>query len=115
MQTPVNLEIQGLNASAHLREIIDRNLGKLERLFGRITACHVVIRAPNLHHKNGEQFYVTIRLALPERKDVNVSPAPRSLDKRQTDVAVAVNDAFKRAETQLRRQASRLKAKTGQG
>ena len=115
MQTPVNLEIQGLRASAHLREIIERNLGKLGRLFGRITACHVTVRAPNLHHRNGEEYHVTIRLALADRKDINVSPPPRGLDKRQADVTFAVNDAFKRAESQLRRQVSRLKAKPGQG
>ncbi len=111
MESQVNLEVQGLRASAHLRELIDRNLEKLERFYGRITACHVAIRAPNLHHKKGEGYFVTIRLALPDRKDVIVSPPPRGLDKRQADVTFAVNDAFKRADRQLSHRASRLKGR----
>lgn len=111
MQTPVNLEIQGLNVSAHLRDLIERNLGKLERFYGRITACNVAIRAPNLHHRKGEGYFVTIRLALPDRQDVIVNPPPDGFDRRQADVTFAINDAFKRADRQLRHRASRLKGR----
>jgi hypothetical protein len=34
METPVQLEIQGLRASAYLRALVGRNLEKLERLGG---------------------------------------------------------------------------------
>lgn len=111
METPVNLEIQGLRASAHLRELIDRNLEKLERIYGRVTACHVAIRAPNLHHRKGEGYFVSIRLSLPDRKNVIVNPPPRGLDRRQGDVTFAVNDAFKRAERQLDHRVSRLRTR----
>jgi len=111
MQTPVNLEIQGLAASAHLRDLIDRNLEKLERFYGRITACKIAIRAPDLHHKKGEGYFVTIRLAIPDRQDVIVNPPPDGLDRRQADVTFAINDAFKRADRQLRHHASRLKGR----
>lgn len=111
METPVELEIEGLKPSAHLRQLIDNNIAKLERRYGRITACRVVVRAPNAHHRMGEPYFVTIRIALPDRRDVNVKPPPRALDPRQGDVNFAVDDAFRRADRQLRDQASRLKGR----
>lgn len=109
MQIPPKLEVLGLRPSAHLRELIARNVAKLERRYGRITSCQVMIRAPDRHHRMGEPFAVTIRLALPNRRDVDVKPPPRALDHRQGDLSFAVNDAFKRADRQVREYATRFR------
>lgn len=109
MEIPPKLEVLGLRPSAHLRELIATNIAKLERRYGRITSCQVAIRAPNRHHRMGEPFAVTIRLALPNRKDVDVNPPPRALDHRQGDLSFAVNDAFRRADRRLREYATKLR------
>ncbi len=111
METPLKLEIEGLTPSAHMRKMIDDNMARLERRYGRITACRVAIHGPKAHHKIGEPYSVTIKLALPNRRDVNVKPPRRALDPRQGDVNFAVNDAFRRADRQLRDHASHLKGK----
>ncbi|HVZ68888.1 MAG TPA: HPF/RaiA family ribosome-associated protein [Rhizomicrobium sp.] len=109
METPLQLEIEGLTPSTHLRALIEDNVTKLERHYGRMTACRVAIRAPDAHHKLGEPYFVSVRIALPGRRDVSVKPPPRARDRRQADVMFAVNDAFRRADRQLRVHASKLK------
>jgi cold shock CspA family protein len=111
METPFELEIQGFEPSSHLREQIAAQLSKLERRYGRITACRVAIRAPNAHHKMGEPYFVTVRLALPSHRDVMVKTPPRGMDARQGNLTFAVNDAFRRADRQLRDYVSRMKGR----
>jgi len=111
METPLQLEIEGFRPSAHLRDLIDTNISRLERRYGRITACRAAIRAPNAHHKMGEPYFVSIWLALPNKREVSVKPTPRGVDRRQGDVTFAVNDAFRRADRQLRDHASQMKGR----
>jgi hypothetical protein len=109
MQTPLQLEVEGFDPSIHLREIIDENIAKLERRFGRITAARVAVRAPNGHHKLAEPYFVSIWLSLPDRGEVSVKPPRVALDRRQGDVVFAVGDAFRRADRQLSDYAAKLK------
>jgi len=112
MQEPLKLQIRGVKASAHLREILATNIAKLERRYGRITTCEVNIKRPDRHHRMGEPYAVSVRLALPNRRDVNVSPPPRGIDRRHGEIVFAVNDAFRRADRQLRNHASRLRGES---
>lgn len=109
MKTPLQLETQGFRPSWHLREIILAQIAKLERQFGRMTACRVAIRAPNAHHRNGEPYSVSIWISLPGRRQVNVKPPPKGWDRRQSEPVFATNDAFRRADRQLRDFSKRLR------
>src|SRR6266436_6792688 len=44
MQTPVEIDFQGLKGNDQLRACVMKNISVLEQRFGRITACRVVIR-----------------------------------------------------------------------
>lgn len=98
MESPLQLEVHGIKSTDHVRDIVEKNLSKLEKRYGRATACRVVVRAPNGHHQSGEPFDVTVRIALPAHREVNVD---RGRDERGTDLDFAINDAFKRALRQL--------------
>jgi cold shock CspA family protein len=111
METPLQLEIVGFQPSLHLQHQIETNIARLERRYGRITACRVAIRAPDAHHAKGEPCTVNIRLALPNHRNVSVKLPPKGLDARQADVTFALNDAFRRADRQLADHASRLKGR----
>ncbi len=100
METPLQLELHGLNASDHIRELIGRNLSKIEKRYGRATACRVVVRAPNAHHRNGEPYDIAVRIALPAKREINVGHTAGE-DGRLADLDFAINDAFKRALRQL--------------
>jgi cold shock CspA family protein len=108
MQMPVDIDIQGMKASDALRASILENVAGLERRFGRVTACRVAVRAPSEHHRNGGLYEVTIRLLLPQGREVEIARTPH-VDERHADVSFAVNDAFKRARRRLRDESQRLR------
>jgi cold shock CspA family protein/ribosome-associated translation inhibitor RaiA len=108
METRLHLETHGINLSSHVQDMIGAHLRKLESRFGRITACRVAIRAPGAHHQMGEPYSVSIKVALPGNREVNVGRISHNRDPRQSNIAFAVNDAFRRANRQLRRQAQKL-------
>ena len=100
MQTPVQIDFQGMEAKLEIRSAIAKHIAQLEERFGRVTAGRVVLKAPGGHHRTGGLFEVNIRLALPEGREVNVARTAHE-DERHSDLSFAINDAFKRARRQL--------------
>jgi cold shock CspA family protein len=107
MQTPAEIDFQGMTARPDIQAAIDTQLARLEERFGRVTACRVVLRAPSGHHQTGGLYEVNIRLALPDGREVNVARTPNA-DERYADLAFALNDAFKRARRRLQDHVRRL-------
>jgi cold shock CspA family protein len=107
MQTPVEIDYQGMSARPELQASIEQHVAELEERFGRVTACRVVVKAPGGHHQTGGLFEINIRLALPNGREVNVDRTPQN-DERYADLTFAVADAFKRARRQVQDQARRL-------
>lgn len=107
MQTPVQIDFQGVDASPRTREAIAKHVDQLEQRCGRVTACRVVLKGPGDHHRTGGQYEVNIRLALPDGRAVDVSRTPTA-DERHSDLSFAINDAFKRARRQLQDQVRRM-------
>ncbi len=113
MQTPVEIDFQGIQATEQLRTCVTRNISTLEQRFGRITACRVVIRGPSERHRKGGAFDVSIRLSLPQGREVDIGRSEGRVkdadtDNRLLDPVVAVNDAFKRARRRLQDHARRM-------
>ncbi len=108
MQTPAQIEFEGLNATPELQAAIDQHMAELEKRFGRATAARVIIRGPGEHHRTGGQYQVSIRLALPDGREVNVGRTPKE-DERYADLTFAVDNAFKRARRQLQDQAKQMR------
>ena len=46
METPVEIDFQGMAANAGVRDTIAKHVTQLEERFGRITAGRVVLKAP---------------------------------------------------------------------
>jgi cold shock CspA family protein len=107
METPAQIDFQGMAANEDVREDVRNHLAKLEGRFGRITAGRVVIKGPGEHHQRGGLYEVSIRLAMPHIRDVNVARTPQD-DERYADLAYAIGDAFKRARRQLQDRVRRL-------
>ncbi len=100
MQTPIEIDFQGMDARQDIRGTIAQHVDGLEQRYGRVTACRVALRAPSAHHRSGGLFEVNIRLTLPNGREVNVERTAQQ-DPRHADLAFAINDAFKRARRQL--------------
>jgi cold shock CspA family protein len=110
MQTPVEIDFQGLVANEQLRSCVTRNISALEQRFGRITACRVVIRGPSERHRKGGACEISIRLSLPQGREVDIGRSEKAekADGRTADPVVALNDAFKRARRRLQDHARRM-------
>jgi ribosome-associated translation inhibitor RaiA len=108
MQTPVEIEFEEMVASPAVQGMITDHVKKLEQLYGRITACRVVVKGAGLRHQSGGLYDINIRLALPDGREVNVGRTPKD-DERHADLPFAVNDAFKRAGRQLQDNARRMR------
>jgi cold shock CspA family protein/ribosome-associated translation inhibitor RaiA len=108
MQTPTQIEFEGTKASPELQAAIDQHIAELESRFGRMTAGRVVVRGPGERHRSGGQYQISIRLALPDGREVNVGRTPKA-DERHADLTFAVDDAFKRARRQLQDQARQMR------
>jgi cold shock CspA family protein len=103
MQTPAQIEFEHLTPSLELQAAIEGHIAELERRYGRVTAGRIIVRGPGDRHKTGGQYQVSIRLALPEGREVNVGRTPKE-DERYADLTFAMDDAFKRARRQLQDQ-----------
>jgi ribosome-associated translation inhibitor RaiA len=107
MQTPVQLEFEGVTITPQIRAAIDDHLAQLESRFGHIVSCRVTARGAGGHHLTGGLNAVHIHLVIPDGRQVNVSHTPDA-DERHSDLTFAINDAFKRARRQLQDQTRRL-------
>jgi cold shock CspA family protein/ribosome-associated translation inhibitor RaiA len=113
MQTPVEIDFQGMAGTASIRSEIADHISELEDRFGRVTACRVVLKGPGGHHRTGGLYEVNIRLALPDGREVNVGRTATA-DERHSDLTFAINDAFKRARRQLQDEARRIEGQVKQ-
>jgi cold shock CspA family protein len=110
MQTPIQIDFQGMNPDEMMRQRALRHIAALEKRYGRATSCRVVVRAPGGHHRTGGLYEVRIHVALPNGKEVNIDRTPHA-DERHADKMFALNDAFKRARRQLQDQVKTLRGK----
>jgi hypothetical protein len=107
METPLQIDFQGMDAQETLRMEIVRHVAALETRYGRITAGRVVVKDPGQHHRTSGLFEVHIHLSLPDRKEINVGHKPDA-DERHSDVHSAINDAFKHAQRILEEDVRRM-------
>jgi hypothetical protein len=98
METPLKISFQGGDSSEAVKQLISENVGALEHIYGRMTACHVTVQVPD--RLNGP-FAVHIRMTLPGGMELNVDHAPKA-DDRFFDPQFAVHDAFRRAKRLLK-------------
>ena len=97
METPLRISFQGSEPSDALRRMIVEQVDGLEQLYGRLTACHVVIQVPDKHHRTSGLYSANIHMTLPGSIDINVDHTPQA-DDRFASPQFAVTDAFRRAK-----------------
>jgi len=108
MQTPPEIQFQGMEGTPAIEQAVAAHVAKLEKRWGRITACRVLVKGPGQRHRTGGLYEVHIRLALPDGREVNVARTPTA-DERHSDLTFAINDAFHHARRQLQDQVRRVR------
>lgn len=102
MAVPLKVSYRDVAQSDALDQLIADEAAKLERYFGRILGCRVLVEHAHEHQRSGAPFQARITVNLPGEDvfvhgsaDVDDVLAPFK------DPALAVRDAFKRARRQL--------------
>ena len=110
METPPQIDFQGMAPLETIRAAVESHIATLEKRFGRITTCRVVVAAPSAHHRTGRAYDIHIRLGLPDGREVNIARTPGD-DERLADPGFAINEAFKRARRRLQDRVGRMQGK----
>jgi len=99
MQTPPEIAFHHFEPSDAIRAEIANQLERLEKFSGRLTSCHVAVTKTS-RHRQGDLFHVSLRVAMPGRKDVVVD-RPHGDAREHEHAAVAIRDAFDDAVRQI--------------
>lgn len=108
MQTEPQIVFEGIAPSEFVRSRILNEISRLERFFGRMTACRVVISKPQGRRHHGDLYAVAVRLVMPGGKEVHATRNPPQ-DHAHADAHVAIRDVFAAARRQLQDEARRLR------
>jgi len=106
MKTELRVSYQGGETSDALTNLIHEHVEGLEKLHGRMTACHVTVQVPDRHHRSNNLYAVNIHIVLPGGINIDIDHTPQ-VDDRFAIPQFAVNDAFRRAKRALRDRAKK--------
>ncbi len=73
----LNINSRGFGLSEAIRNIIQYNAKKLEKVFPRIHACHYTVEIPHKHHQKGAKFAARIDMSVPG-EEIVIKTAPEN-------------------------------------
>jgi ribosome-associated translation inhibitor RaiA/cold shock CspA family protein len=102
METPLEIVFHNMPSSPQVEAEIREQVTKLERRFGRLTACRVSVELLHRQHQTGNIHDVHITMRVP-RGELVVSREPHRPKQKyaEPDIRISLRDAFKAAERQL--------------
>lgn len=110
MQTPLEIEFNGVEKSDALEAKITEKFAKLNRHFSRMTSGRVVVAKPHRHSKGANPFLIKIEVGVPGQPPVLIQSA-RDDNREHEDIQIALRDAFDAATRRL----DELSAKMSRG
>lgn len=94
MEIPLQITAHDIDLTDAIKSDITEKAEKLDKFYGEIMRCRVVIESPRRHQHEGKLYTVKIYMTVPGAELV----VKRELDK---DLYVAIRDAFRDARRQL--------------
>lgn len=110
MQIPVEIVFHNVASSASAEAAIRDHVGRLERIFMRMTACRVRVDQRNQNASETIPPVVHIEISVPGYKDIVVAHEPGHLQNKfqAPDLNNAINEAFRIAERRLSKYKDKL-------
>jgi cold shock CspA family protein/ribosome-associated translation inhibitor RaiA len=99
MDVAPEVSYRRFDPNPEIQELVEREIGKLERYFSRVVSCRVVVELPHRSRGSGNLYHVRIDVSVPG-KELVVSRDP-SRDERRRSARVAITDAFRAMRRQL--------------
>lgn len=107
MQTPLEIAFHGLERSDAVEDRIRSKFAKLEQHFERMTHGRVVVSLQARRAPMAKKFNVSIEIGVPGQQPVIVNYEPTD-DEAQSDVMVALREAFAAATRQVDSRVGRM-------
>jgi ribosome-associated translation inhibitor RaiA len=96
MHTPVEIHFHGIEKSEAVEERVREKVSKLEKHFGRMTRCRVVLEAPHRNPQKPKVFQVKIEISLPRQQPIVVCHEREGAHANE-ELPLAIRDAFEAA------------------
>src|SRR6185503_4625905 len=93
MSTPVEIHFHGIEKSEAIEERVRWKVSKLEKHFGRMTRCRVVLEAPHRSPAKPKVFQIKIEMSVPRHRPIVVSHE-REGSHANEELLLALRDAF---------------------
>lgn len=106
MQGPVQVTFHGIDSSPAIEQRIRSEVERLTQFYDRIMSARVTVSRPEQKHHRAAPYRIQIDVEIPGTAPIIVNRDPGVSD-RHDDVNLAISDAFKAAERQLRQLAER--------
>jgi cold shock CspA family protein len=107
VQTEPQVSFDDIPGDDAVRADALEHVAQLERLWDRITGCHVVISQPHRHQRGGRLYSVRVEVVVPG--GTIVVNRDHHLDHAHEDVFVALRDAFLAARRRLEDHVRRMR------
>jgi ribosome-associated translation inhibitor RaiA len=96
MQTMPEIHFHGIERSEAIEERVREKVSKLEKHFGRMTRCRVVLEAPHRSPQKPKVFQIKVEISLPRRQPIVVCHEREGAHAHE-ELPLAVRDAFEAA------------------
>ncbi len=96
MQTPVEIHFHGIEKSEAVERRVREKVAKLEKHFGRMTRCRVVLEAPHRSAQKPKVFQIKIEISLPRGQPIVVCHEREGAHAHE-ELPLAIRDAFEAA------------------
>jgi ribosome-associated translation inhibitor RaiA len=113
MNTPIEVHFHGIDKSEAVEERVRDKVAKLEKHFGRMTRCRVVLEAPHRSPAKPKVYQIKIEMSLPSRRPIVVTHE-REGSHASEELGLAIRDAFEAALRKLDGVSSRMSERTKQ-
>ena len=96
MHAPAEIHFHGIEKSEAIEERVREKVSKLEKHFGGMTRCRVVLEAPHRSPEKAKVFQVKIEISLPRRRPIVVRHE-REGSHAHEELPLTIRDAFEAA------------------
>ena len=111
MHTMPEIHFHGIEKSEAIEERVREKVSKLEKHFGRMTRCRVVLEAPHRSPQKPKVYQIKVEISLPRRQPIVVCHEREGAHAHE-ELPLAIRDAFEAALRKVDDVSSKVGART---